>query len=631
MLITPSVINFPPYKKYAALPPAVLLNYSHVGQTIGINYCPAWLEVYDITPTSLKVKLAAGANALTAGDYTAEVILVININEDSQDPYAPVTLIYPSFTVNVTIEDTVVLMVNPPNADFYFPLGATPPINKTFTVTAETNWTVTKNDAWVLLPTTAGSNSGTFQIGVNVTGMAIGIYYDTVTVSDGVNSKTIAVSLTISDVNTGTDYLYINPLLVKFGYSSGGTVPPQKTIELNASEAWTAITNQPWVNLTMALGAAGAAIVPIALQAISALAIGDHFASVTFTAGTIKKTVTVQLTVYEFITQLLTPGELYFCDDENYIRASSGRLDTFLKLEFTSLYKSKSYSMPAEIPYFKGVAEKRIGQRPKIIIGKQSFLNYAEPALVVPYPLVNLNLTITELELFTKNIVQTQSLNNLKFIKGEKPLDNWISDLPRKVYLTKNATLQFSILTNNIAANKINVTGAVTAVFNFAATNSEFLTVVLPLASVGVLNVGDVITVEVLGETIDVEIKDDNKTPSVIHWENKWGVWDQFEFTGSVNITPGYERKEATFRKTELKSETKIINVTKPVDYSINTGWIHSQAEVETLDKLLDAKNMYLFVKNQIIQVLPTTKKLLLFDTDRDLREFVLTFKNAIE
>jgi len=639
MIISPSVINFPSYKKYTALSPGVLVNFSPpfqpappAGNVLAFGV-PSYLTVYDITANNCKVRLNSDANSVPPGDYWAK----ITIFQYQNTPYFSFgefnygNVVSGEFTVNITITDTFLLTVSQESASFNWEIGTVNPVNKSIFVTSENTWNVTKTAAWVLLPTTSGSNTGTFQIGVDTTGLTVGIYNDIVTVNDGVDTKTIAVSLTVTEPSTGSIFLYINPLLLDFGYSLGGTQPPQKTIELNASGAWTAASNQPWINLTIAAGGSGASIIPIALQNISGLAIGEHFANVTFTLGNINKTLTVKLTVYEFVTDILTSGELYFCDDENMIKVSSGRLDTFMQLEISSLYKSLSYYFPFSIPYFNGTTQKRIGSAPKKLIGDQSLVGFAQASLFSPYPTINLNIAISELELFTKNLVQTQSINNVKFVKGIKPLDNWISDAPRKIYATKTAVIYFSIITNGIEASQINVAGAIAKTFNFTPITSDLLTAVIPLAEVGALAVGDTISIEVLENTLEVTIKDEGKDSSIIYWANKWGVWDSVELTGRVIINDSYDRKTSTVRKTELQTETKLIDVTKAIDYKINTGWIHTDAEVITISEMLESKNMYLKTQNQLVKVNPTTNKLVLFDTDNDRREYTLTFDNVIE
>ena len=621
-MVTPSVIDFN-YKKFDTLPPAVLINFSQNSQPLSF-IIPDWVDVYDITTSSAKIKLNTNVNALVPASYSEPGTIKAFI-----DGFKYVVI--GSFTINLLLQDTVLLSISPVTANFTFEIGGTAPANKIISVTSENTWGVTKTAAWLNLPITSGFGSGTFSIGVNTSGLAPGTYNDTVTVNDGGTPKTVAVSLVVSEGNTGVSFLYINPNLLNFGYSIGGLTPPEKNIELNASAAWTATTDQSWVILSVASGPAGASTVPIALQTLSGLVAGDYFANITFTVGSIIKTVVVKLTVTSFITELLSENVLYFTDDENVINVASGLVDTFLKLDFTTLYKSVSYFLSAEIPFFKGKATKRIGERPKVIIGQQSFLNYAETSLFQPYPVLSLNVVVSELVLFLKTTVQSLSMNNLKFIKGTTPTNNWISASAKKIYVTKNAIVYLSIITNGVVATKIEITGAQTKTYNFAAITAPFLTAVVHLNDIGYLKEGDALTIDLLGNKIEVVIKAETSEQSICYFENEWGVWDAIEFTGAVTIKDSFSRQLTTVRKTELYTETKIIDVTKPVTISINTGEVHTDANVQTISKMLQAKNIYLQTNNTIFKVNPTTNDLPTYETDRQLRDFDLTFKNVIE
>ena len=633
MILTPAIIPFD-HKKNDTLPPAYLINTS-----INFNWMniapedkPDWIDFYDAENRTFKIKLNDNVNNLSKGNYSESI--KVWFRYVSSDPltgwqsYDSFTFAF--ITVNLDLQDTIVLNVSPDKAQFTYTIGGTLPTSKLFTINAENNWTITKNASWINLPIVSGANAGTFTIGVTPTGKPAGVYNDNVTVNDGVTTKIIPVTLTVTKPVTDTDFLFVNPSSLNFGASEGGALPAVQNVELNASGNWTTAADQPWINLTMQSGTSSASIIPIAIQNISALDVGKYIANITFSVGEIKKTVVVQLTIYEFITDLLTPGELHFCDDDNFISVASGRSDTFMRLDYATIYKSVSFNMVAEIPYFKGLAKKRIGIRPKKIIGAQHLTHFAEPTLVAPYPVLNLSLGISELELFRKNTIQSQNLSNLKFIKGSKPNGNWISDLPRVIYLTSSAFLYFSILTNGVTASKINVTGAVTKTYNFSPIDADFLTVAIPLSDLGNLVPGDAITVEVLQEEITVIIKDEGTEQSFVFWENQWGVRDVFELTGNINITPKYNRKSHVIRKTELTTETTITDVSRPVDFKINTGFVHSDLEVDTLDKMLQARNMYLLVNNQWVQVNPMLKKLSTYDSKRELRTFDLTFTKKV-
>lgn len=647
MPVTPNVVNFT-YKKYGVIPPGVLIDYEafhpvtppaniytypsyilpngndeliFVNRTAGsLNY----INIYDVTATAFKIKVGS-VDALAAGSHT--FIYDIYFYNYSPDEFN----IAGTITVNLTIEDTIILSLNPVVANFNFEIGGTAPVNKIINVTSENNWTVSKNAAWLTLSATSGSNSGTFQIGVITTALAAGVYNDTVTVNDGVTSKTVAVSLTVTNPNTGVDYLYVLPNILNFNFSVNGATPPSKYIEINPSGSWTATKNQTWLNLPVTSGTAGPKVVEVALQNLGSLAVGQYIGEVKFTVGNINKTVVIELNVYNFTPGLLTDTELYYSEENNLISIASGRLDTFMRLSISSLYKSVSYFIEASLPIFKGGASKRIGIEPHKIIGAQPLIGLADASVSPPYPPIKLNIIIDEIELFTGVVSNTQSISNITFIKGKKPSGNWLSELPNKVFLTPKATLCFGVLSGGVTPTSIEITGDIVKSINVSTTASAFYNVVLPLSAVGSLNEGDRFNVYILGQTITVVVRKEQVDHSMIYWENNNGVWDSCELIGEVNITSDFERKTATLQKTELTTETKVIDVTVPVSYKINTGFVHTKEEVVMLNKMLQSKNIYLQTQGKITQVYPQTRKLDTTETLRETTDFDLVFNNTIE
>jgi hypothetical protein len=625
MAVTPNIVNFT-YKKYGVVPPGVLLNFpTESAIPEGFNV-PGFVTLYDPTLSSIKVKVEpTGANNLAAGVHSQ--IITLKRYDAEIDRYFNIG----SFTVNVTIQDTILLSVDPTSAHFNFEIGGVAPANKTISVSSENNWTVAKTAAWCTLSANSGSVAGSFKIGVVTTALAAGVYNDTVTVDDGVTSKTVSVTLTITDPNTGTDYLYVLPSLLNFNHSINGTTPPSKYVEINPSASWTATPNQPWINLPVTSGTAGPKIIEVAVQNLSGLTVGQYIGEVKFTVGGINKTVIIELNVYNFVTVLLNDTTLYFTEEENTLAIASSRLDTFMRLSISTLYKSVSYFIEASIPIFKGGATKRIGIEPQKIIGAQQLIGLADASISPPYPPIKLNIIIDEIELFTDVVTATTNISNIQFIKGKKPIANWLSDLPKKMFLTSKATLCFGVLSNGVTPTSIAISGAVTKTINITTTANPFYNVVLPLSALGDVKEGDVITISVLGESIEIVIRKEQIDHSMIYWENNNGVWDSCELVGEVIVNSSFERKTTTVRKTELTSETKVMGVTVPVDYKINTGFIHTNAEVAMLNKMLMAKNMYLQTQGVIVPVYPHTRKLETFETLRETTDFDLIFNNTIE
>lgn len=630
-MITPNTVNFN-YKKFGQLPTPVLLYHNYTFTSVPTAPLPSEpsLTFYDPTTNNVKIGLNAGpADNLPVGLNTF-VVDVILYDTDKDENINLGTI-----TVNITVEDTIVLDVSPNNISFNYEIGAATPNPKTISVVSENPWTVSKTQSWLSLSSTNGSNSGTFEVSVITTGLGPNSYSDVITITDGKDTRTINVNFVVTEANSGNDFAYITPQLLKFGFTKGGTTPPAKTIELNVSDNWTATKNQTWLNLPTTSGASGVQIIDVAIlnnAALNTLEAGTHFATVTITVGNIIRSVEIQLEVYDFTTQAPSNEDLLFTDDENLLALESGRLDTFMSLRLTTSYKAIFYNYMLRLPVFRGGAKRNLGLVPKKIIGDQDLKGLGEINVFQPYEPLLLNITYSEKENFTESVIAESSLNNLKFIKGSKPTSNFISEIARTVFLTKKATLCFSVLSNNATTGTIEITGDISKTINVADSieaTKDFYTVVLPVSEIGDLEEGSEVNVTFLGETVKVIYVNEAVDHTMVYWLNEWGTFDSLELTGEVFIRPGVKRSSADFRVGENKLRTKILRVLKPTDYVVNSGIIHTNETLEMIYKMLNAKVVYLQTQNALVPVIPETTRVPTYRTLRILKTFDISFKHA--
>lgn len=634
MAITPSSISFN-YKQGEALPPTRVVYYSHQYNNTVFEDVPNWLSVWNNQNTSADVLLSTPAQNLVPGNYSAVVTVKgQQLQEDGNgnlllDPNAP-TYTVGTFTVSLVVQETIVLSVSPEQLSYNYQLGGNAPADQTVTITCENNWTVTENSNWLSVSATSGSNNGSFQVTVVPSGLPIGTHTTDITVDDGVTTVVIPVTLIVSEPDTGSDYLYVTPVVLNFGYTVSGVIPPLKRVELNSSGNWTATANKTWISLSAASGVAGAGYVDIGLQNLAGLTVGNHFATVTIVNASIVKTVNITLSVFEYVEELLDENTLYYTDESNLITVSSGRTDTHLQIQVATVYEGVPYDILYNNPFFKGKAEKRIGAEAKKIIGERPFIGLSAAAIFNPYKPALLNFTVNEVEMFTSQIAQSVNLQNISFTKGVTPVNGWMSDLPNTVFCTKNGRVHFSFVGKTfVPVDELKVTGATTKTYAFSNEIEKYYTAVLPLNDLN-LEVGDEIKVEAGDASINVVIKPEDKEQSFIFWENQWGFWDVVEFTGEFISTADFKETSFEYRKDFKTTETKVLEVKDKVSYKISTGWVYSNEEVATLRKMLNATNMYLYKGNTLVKVKSNNKKLELEKTNEFLKSFSLTFENVV-
>lgn len=119
-------------------------------------------------------------------------------------------------------------------------------------------WTASKRRSWVTLSALAGAGSATITVTVNSTGLAKGMYSDTVVVTaPGAEGSPARIPVTLTLFAPG---LAVTPALVRDSALAGSTAPRTETLRVTNSGTgtitWTAVKTEPWVTLSKIAGGA---------------------------------------------------------------------------------------------------------------------------------------------------------------------------------------------------------------------------------------------------------------------------------------------------------------------------------------------------------------------------------------
>ena len=160
-----------------------------------------------------------------------------------------------------------------------------------------TAWTATKKKAWITLTTAAGSGSGTVAWSRNTTGLAVGTYVDTITVSTAVTAAVMVFDTLKITAATIPVTVAISPAARSVSTVQGGVAPGDNaTVTLagtNAlSTAWSATKKKTWLTLTAASGT-GSGTVAWTRNA-TGLAVGTYVDTITVSTA-----VTAPVTLFD--------------------------------------------------------------------------------------------------------------------------------------------------------------------------------------------------------------------------------------------------------------------------------------------------------------------------------------------
>lgn len=246
---------------------------------------PPWLDMSisgSGSPFTLNLRITS--TSVSPGTHQTTVRVACTRSDNS-------LITYRDITVNYTV--TNVSTVAPQTLNFSHTIGSVlTPADQSVSIGGQGfSWTASANQAWVHLGSTSGTSPSTLSVGVDPAGLLIGIHSAVLTVSDGSTSKTVDITLTI------TDGLTVAPPALDFSCYLGSSATPadQSVIIDGPSIAWTASVNQGWVQLGSVSGTSPSTL-SVGVDP-TGLAAGIHAAVLTISYGSTSKTVPVNLTI----------------------------------------------------------------------------------------------------------------------------------------------------------------------------------------------------------------------------------------------------------------------------------------------------------------------------------------------
>ena len=240
-----------------------------------------------VTPSTITLNYGGSATDMNGNPVTT--MAYIFFNDDNG------TLVdVPGFTNGTTASFPNVtpptLAVNVDSLSYEAVINSSNPPAQNISVsnsgTGTVNWTASSNASWLTLSPASGTNAGTIQASVNISGLAGGTYNATITVSaSGANGspQLIGVTLLVS-----SPILSVSPTSVSLNGFSGGGNPSPVTLNITNPGAgvvnWNATVSpaNSWLSLSSSSGTAPSTT---NVQAnISGLSAGTYSGSVTINA-----------------------------------------------------------------------------------------------------------------------------------------------------------------------------------------------------------------------------------------------------------------------------------------------------------------------------------------------------------
>ncbi|EKF56251.1 hypothetical protein I215_01973 [Galbibacter marinus] len=638
---SPSTLPTLTYKKNSVSPSATVVitpqdtsgEYSYFGDGPWVKSKPDWLNVVltGTTPAKYSGEIKAATFKITVKESIANQKAKGNYNGRIAFLHKGVVgkLYYVYVSATLEIQETVVLKVTPNPLEFnVYNIGEIVPPAKFLTITSENSWTAHTGESWIILGSTTGSENGSIEVNVDVTDLTPGNYTGTIEIDDGKNRVTVQVILPVRGEIEPEEYLNITPSA--FDLSEIFQEPPtkQKAIKVDSSESFTLTDNVGWLSYSAMSGGVGITSIVASTINTETLPIGTYPGTITIKTNSNVKTVSVllRITLAEF-SGIVSNG-FYYADDRNNLVVTNAQDNSEVLINFTTEASSgqiRPYSKKA--PYVENIATIEMGLETNRLLRPNPFLSTLNTRVFVPVAPLKMDFTVYDKIIGQSPLTKRSDFSNVQFINGRTPkTPGRLTYIPNKIAAIKDGLISFSFKSDSIP-DSIDITGAVTTSLPISGLTGALFTCFIDLSDF-TLNVGDKIKISCGPIEVDVQIKPNDYTRRRLIWLNEWQMPESFDFTGHFEIENPREVEETTIDR-EGQDYTKIIDISEPEEYSINTGNLYSQDELDWLMTILRSKLIYLEIEGEMIEVVCTTKKLSRFQTREFNKSYALSFKKA--
>lgn len=594
-----------------------------------ITGLPAWLEVLNVYETggygyfTLRVK-STYANSMAVGTYSA-TIQIKYFGPNSHGVLSSTT-----YNVNLEILEDNPLEISPTVLSYQYVIGSATPQNQSLSITSASNWSAVVSQSWVSLSQNSGVNNGQIFVSVDPTGLTVGQWSAIINITDAGNTRSATVTLTITEGDTDTEFLYVSPQNVQFISEVGVANTNEKTITIESSGNWSANALQSWLNLSTTTGSSGSTSIVLTVDTVSLTDTDASYLGVIFfTQGSIQKILYVELFLIEFYLTGIESEGLYFSDDRNKLQVTNINPNTYLLLEGTLNNGVTNQIYTLKAPYQNGLASVLFGLETNVMLKSVIPTNNFSTRIKNNISPVTINFVASNSTLNSGSQSTFYSWQNVKFLTGKTPnVENKLNYLPKTVYLTKDAVLSLSVISES-ALSEISINGDVSATL-LTVLSGDYLVynAIVNLSELD-LEVGNEITIVFGGFYQKVIIKPSGLEQTILAFENEWREYEFFECTGTLKIADNADQTTTVLQEDGV-TRRQIVSIDNDKTYTVSTGHIYSQDEIDWLAYLLKSRRVFIYQDNEPIEIVLSTKSLSTYETRTAFNAYDLKFTKAI-
>jgi hypothetical protein len=232
-----------------------------------------------------------GSGTVTAGSQGTALSINVTPPSSGVATYIDTITITPAgapalaVTVSYSVVSATAITPTPPMLSFTQVAGGPAPPAQTVMLTSgtPTAFTVSSDVSFLTASPGSGTTPATLTLRVNASSLMAGAYQGNITVNGPAGAVTITAIVTVTPSST-TGAIIATPSALAFTTVAGGKVRSKQTVKLSSTPAttFTAVSNQPWLQVNPASGTTGTNNLTVTVEAIG-MGAGSYMGMITIT------------------------------------------------------------------------------------------------------------------------------------------------------------------------------------------------------------------------------------------------------------------------------------------------------------------------------------------------------------
>ncbi len=620
--ISPSSFNFFHQYGNSTPPPAQGLDVSYnnpngndIEIELEITYLTGsgWVNVPDVDSNN-HTEVTVDPTGFSPGNYQAEIrAKMIDVAQGgvlaTSDPAI----------VRLQISDDDFLNITPTVMNFAHNLGQAVPPAQTVQLDTSKNWAASVDtnaypDVIDITPSSGNDGSGqtvSIVLNSNINNQSVGQLQIPVVFSAGSLTKTLNVTIDIQQPAGGFS---VSPDHIIIEWMRGTAIPDPAHINLFSDGQWD-VTSQPsWILLSATSGTASDNI-EVRIANITSMPAGDYTGVIVFTYNGNDYQVTVNLSIFDFISTDLENGKMYLTHDDHIIRFHTNADEVYLNInmsmriyDYTGNFQDITESF--DLPVFRRKAEFHPGSIVHQLMRLDELEVDGVTMVTSPVRPAEVNIQVYEKD-FSGNVLLNAELLALKYYKGRDNrtclMEN--PDLGR-VYLDYankfDIMVPFFIDASDFEIKYYGVTDFSHQVNSSSRKRYYFF---YKDHTFSQNDIGKVISVEIDGIVVKKYILHPySEYRTRAKFINSYGMEEWMEFTGRWQIKNSTSKKENSSGHF-LYEEKKNVFLKNTATIFLNTGRIFRH-ELRVLARMMQLPFFWLEIANKLLKVRMLNKEI---------------------